>query len=266
MSRIIMSTESSEGKSIEVTPEAINKFYITPVEVRVVGSEPNQRTIRFEAKLEANTKEPGDIILTLSDDKGRTSTTALNENEFANGMIYSILINHGDIDDVRMLKDAKEMLTGQLAYKIWKEEGIICTSLKVPGFGYIEAQNDVVAVVEGITCTGESEFQAVDGSDITYYGNLGKGHLHFLPEGTDRFLVFDLDVVSSTEKNGEKTFRLDMTKWPAPTKEAPVGAIPKPRTEYKSFEDYIDAVNAYIQKHMGAGNDRRVELEDDLIF
>ncbi len=265
MPRVITSVEYAEGKSLDVTPEAINKFYVMPVEVHRVGEGENP-TLHFEATLKANTEKSEDITLTLKDDKGRTAVAAINENEFANGLVDAIITKHGGIDDVTMLKGAKGMLAGELAYDIWKEEGAIYDSLRIPGFGYIESFGEVVAVVEGISCEEGGQFYGKKGSDITYYDNLGKGHLHFLPEGTDRFLVFDLDIKSSTLPNGEKEFLLDGDKLPAPTNEQPVGALPKARADYESFEDYIEAVNKYIQKHMAKGNDRRVELEDDLIF
>lgn len=265
MSRVIMSVQSTDDKAIEVTPEAINRFYVRPVELDQRDN--SDSSCHIEVKLQACVEKEEPVILTLTEtSSGKQAQVSFDEKAFAENMIAAIVTNHGDIDDMTMLKDGIKEATADLTYEIWKNDGIAYDGLRIPGFGFIEANNEVVAVVGGIYFNNRVEIYAVNGTDISSYRNLGKGHLHFLPEGKDRFLVFDMDVAASNGLNGEKEFLLETKTLPAPSKEVPAGEIPKDLSEYESMDKYLEAVTAYIEKHMGVGNDRRVELEDDLIF
>ena len=267
MARIIMSAKSTDNKNVDVTPEAINSFYIRPTSIDWIDGTQNTAARNMEVTLQANVSEAAPVQLTLTDSIGKiTVTREMDERAFANSMVEAILTNHGDIDDVVMLQEEISAAVSDIARQIWEKDGSIYSNLRIPGFGFVEVKNDTVAVVDELKfakVNNTVQITAGGWFDLTSYGNMGKGHLHFLPKGMDRFLVFDLEVNSG---RGDTKGLLSNKTMPAPSKEIPVGEVPKSLKEYENVDKYLEAVTTYMQKHMGVGNDRRVELEDDLIF
>lgn len=270
MGRVIASRSlSSNGKTVNVTPEAINRFCVDPVDLHSCDDSSDCLSLRVD--IEADVHDAAPVTITLTDaETDKKLTEACDEKAFAESMLDAIVTKHGDINNVKMLKDTCDKLAAAMAYDIWQKEGKVYTHLSVPGFGFIEAGNDVVAVTDHVKYDESGVFYATDCTYLSTFENMGKGHLHFLPKGTDRFLVFDLSVAAASDNlsdDGKRcSFMLNTEKWPAPSKEVPVGKVPGLRTEYETEDDYLCAVTSYLQDHMSAGNDRRIELEDDLIF
>ena len=227
----------------------------------------NRRVI--DVVLEANVKTP-DVVKIKAADADYEAVVEVDENTFADSMIEGIVRNHGDINNVMAVRTAKKELTSQIAYQIWKNTGAIYEGLTIPGFGYIEAQ-DPIAVVEGLHFDEDDHLYAIKGTEFGTFGEI-KGRLHFLPEGTERFLVFDLSINGSTSTldfGNKPKYRLDNNTLPSASKEFVDRQVPGPLSQCEDEKEYnklFDKTLEFIREHMGAGNDRRVELEDDLIF
>ena len=262
--RIIASTTAPDGTPVDVTPEAINKFSNAPIEIRPwSGNDAPSRYLML--KIQANTKEPAHVLITVEDQRnGMTETEELDETELAESLIDAIVVKNGDMANCGPVRDAKERLKRKIISRIWEAEGSIYSGNVIEGFGYV-SEGEPIAVVEAIEC-GESSLLAVNCHDL---GNAPKEtstegiRLHFLPKGKDKFLVFD---IASTMIEESGSYRLSAETWPSPSNEMVIGDVPKKSSEYASEEEYLDATRKYLERHMSEGNDKRVELEDDLIF
>jgi hypothetical protein len=262
--RIIASTTAPDGTPVDVTPEAINKFSNAPIEITPwSGNDAPSRYLML--KIRANTKEPAPVLITVEDERnGMTETEELDETELAESLIDAIVVKNGEMANCVLVQDAKERLKRKIISRIWEAEGSIYSGNVIEGFGYV-SEGEPIAVVEAIECQGDLLF-AVNCHDLenTSKEPSAEGiRLHFLPKGKDKFLVFD---IASTTIGEPGSYRLSAETWPSPSNEVVIGDVPKKSSEYTSEEEYLDATRKYLERHMSKGNDKRVELEDDLIF
>lgn len=267
MSRIILSSKECGGKTIEVTPEAINKFSLEPLRLRTSTGMCRQINLKFNASVDK--EAPVEVIATydkIVDDK-KTSFVykeEIDERRFAENMFNTIVRNSEDVNNMSLLCDAVEMLTRKITYDFWKKEKLIFADLLLQGFGYIEIEKEIVAVTDSIDFR-PNYVRAEKCIDIRAHTNFEKSQLHFLPKGESKFLLLHYADSPLNDDVGEPCFYIDSNQFES-ANEVLVGEAPKTLNEYESEDSYLKAVAEYLEKHLGISNSRKIELEDDLIF
>lgn len=271
MPRVIISTKAN-GATIDVTPEAINKFFVEPIQLKKydeTGLSSFYQHVEFKLKASVKKSAPIELIATYEIDDEENPVLSckeqMDESTFASKMIETIVNEHDDINDITMLKEARSNLARKIAYELWKRKGTYHSSLYMPGFGYVEIDNEAVAVTDCVLYNSLGNVYAKDCTYILACTDFYQARLHFLPEGKDHFLVYEVDGESEVTKDKEGDMLLK-DYCPPPSEEIPVGNVPKTRENYDGDEAYLEAVTEYLQNHLKGSNDKKVELEDDLIF